>query len=166
MLLPERARLPKGHARHMHDEGEGHLVEVRPPRSQRMHSAGMAPSSTAAGMTSRATLALALLVAGPLRCGGAFTRRSRSSALFSGKAAAIVRAGQALDARDFGAKGDGVHDDAPALQKAIDTAQLSRRKLALPAGIYLVRPPLRPPSASPSPAHHDSPARTGARRRR
>ena len=117
----------------------------------------MAPSSTAAGMTSRATLALALLVAGPLRCGGAFTRRSRSSALFSGKATAMVAAGQALDARDFGAKGDGVHDDAPALQKAIDAAQLSRRKLALPAGIYLVRPPLRPPSASPTPAHHDSP---------
>jgi hypothetical protein len=36
-----------------------------------------------------------------------------------------------------------VTDVAPALQKAIDKAQLSRLKLAIPAGVYLVNSTLR-----------------------
>ncbi len=44
-----------------------------------------------------------------------------------------------LNARSFGAVGDGIHDDSVALQAAIDEAQNSRRRLLLPAGKYLVR---------------------------
>lgn len=44
-----------------------------------------------------------------------------------------------LDARSFGAVGDGVTDDAAALQSAIDAAQRSARALLLPAGQYLVK---------------------------
>ena len=47
-------------------------------------------------------------------------------------------AGEQLDAREFGAAGDGVHDDAPALQKAVNAAQSSGRTLRIPAGVYLV----------------------------
>jgi hypothetical protein len=43
-----------------------------------------------------------------------------------------------INARDYGAKGDGLTDDAPALQRAIDAAQHSRKLLAVPAGVYLV----------------------------
>ena len=43
-----------------------------------------------------------------------------------------------LSARDFGATGNGATDDAPALQRAIDAAQFSRKPLHLPAGTYLV----------------------------
>lgn len=72
-----------------------------------------------------------------------FVRRVRAHADFSGKASRLLAAGQALDVRAFGAKGDGIADDAPAIQKAIDAAQLSRQKLALPAGTYLVKSMLR-----------------------
>ena len=70
-------------------------------------------------------------------------RRVRAPADFSGKATSLLASGQALNARAFGAKGDGITDDAPALQKAIDAAQLSRQKLALPAGVYLVKTMLK-----------------------
>ena len=43
-----------------------------------------------------------------------------------------------LSARDFGARGDGITDDAAALQRCIDAAQYSRKPMFLPAGIYLV----------------------------
>ena len=59
-----------------------------------------------------------------------------------------------MNAKDFGARGDCVHpgdytsgcldcvvcetDDAPALQRAIDAAQLAGRSLFIPAGVYLV----------------------------
>ena len=80
-----------------------------------------------------------------LRDASGFTRRLRPSSQHSGKASLLLAtaAHSALNARDFGAKGDGVTDDAPALQKAIDSAQLSRRKLALPAGVYLVNSTLK-----------------------
>ena len=72
-----------------------------------------------------------------------FVRRVRSHTEFSGKASRLLAAGQALNARDFGAVGDGRADDAPALQRAIDAAQLSRQKLAIPAGVYLVKSMLK-----------------------
>jgi hypothetical protein len=80
-----------------------------------------------------------------LRDASGFTRRLRPSSEHSGKASLLLGAqvGGVLNARDFGATGDGVTDDAPALQKAIDAAQLSRRKLALPAGVYLVNSTLK-----------------------
>ena len=43
-----------------------------------------------------------------------------------------------LDARSFGAVGDGLADDGPALQLAINESQRLGRALLLPAGRYLV----------------------------
>jgi hypothetical protein len=94
-----------------------------------------------------------------LRAASGFPRRLRAHSEFSGKASSLLLArggGSAestgvMNARDFigadgvayGAKGDGKTDDAPALQRAIDKAQLSRLKLAIPAGVYLVNSTLR-----------------------
>jgi hypothetical protein len=65
-----------------------------------------------------------------------------------------------LDARSFGAVGDGVTDDTAALQAAIDEAQHSRRQLLVPAGRYLLRGTLFvrcydswPGACAPSNAH-------------
>ncbi len=44
----------------------------------------------------------------------------------------------ALNARDFGARGDRITDDTAALQAAIDAAQSQGRALAIPAGYYNV----------------------------
>lgn len=43
-----------------------------------------------------------------------------------------------LDAKQFGAVGDGTTDDAPALQKALDASQQQHRALFVPAGTYLI----------------------------
>jgi hypothetical protein len=43
-----------------------------------------------------------------------------------------------LNARDFGAKGDGVTDDSEALQMAINAALKQQHQLLVPAGIYVV----------------------------
>ena len=44
-----------------------------------------------------------------------------------------------LDVKQFGAKGDGVADDAPAIQKAIDAAQVTGGCVYFPAGSYRVK---------------------------
>jgi hypothetical protein len=47
-----------------------------------------------------------------------------------------------LDVRGFGAAGDGVVDDTPAIQRTIDAAQaMGGGTVAVPPGRYLVRPP-------------------------
>jgi hypothetical protein len=43
-----------------------------------------------------------------------------------------------LNAKNFGAKGDGKHNDAPALQKAIDEAAKTHKTLLIPAGTYFL----------------------------
>ena len=74
-----------------------------------------------------------------------------------------------MNVRDFGAVGDGVHDDAPAFQRAIDAAQTSIQKplaagdplyaggrtLLVPAGTYSVHTSLlvRNTHGVPRPAH-------------
>jgi hypothetical protein len=45
--------------------------------------------------------------------------------------------GMGLNVRDFGATGDGVTDDAVAIQKALDASQESKRALLFPAGEYM-----------------------------
>lgn len=48
-----------------------------------------------------------------------------------------------LNARDFGAVGDGVADDTQALQAAIGAAQTEGRPLLVPSGTYMITAPLR-----------------------
>ncbi len=48
-----------------------------------------------------------------------------------------------VDARWFGVRADGVHDDAPALQAAIDSLPQAGGKVLLPVGRMLCRSPLR-----------------------
>ena len=43
-----------------------------------------------------------------------------------------------LDVKAFGAKGDGVADDAAAIQRAINASQAQHRGLWFPGGVYLV----------------------------
>lgn len=43
-----------------------------------------------------------------------------------------------LNVKDFGAKGDGKHNDAPAFQKAIDEATKTHKTLIVPAGTYFM----------------------------
>ena len=79
-----------------------------------------------------------------LKLSSGFTARLRTRSDFSGRASSLLLArsttadSNVLNARDFGAVGDGVSDDAPALQRAITAAQHSRKILAIPAGVYLV----------------------------
>jgi len=47
-----------------------------------------------------------------------------------------------LNVLDFGAKGDGVHDDTDAIQNAVITAALKFRAIYFPPGIYLVKHPI------------------------
>jgi parallel beta-helix repeat protein len=49
-----------------------------------------------------------------------------------------VTGGDYEDVRTHGAVGDGVHDDGPAIQLAIDTAALTGRVVYLPAGVYRI----------------------------
>lgn len=79
-----------------------------------------------------------------LKLSSGFTARLRPRSEFSARASSLLLArsttadSNVLNARDFGAVGDGVSDDAPALQRAITAAQHSRKILAIPAGVYLV----------------------------
>ena len=54
-------------------------------------------------------------------------------------AAEGLKAGEILDARKFGAAGDGRTDDTPPLQKAIDAAAENGGALLIPPGNYLTR---------------------------
>jgi hypothetical protein len=54
-----------------------------------------------------------------------------------------------LNAKDFGAVGDGQTDDTRALQKAIDASQMAGRALLIPAGVYLVSSTLNISCRSP-----------------
>jgi hypothetical protein len=52
-----------------------------------------------------------------------------------------------INAKDYGAVGDGTTDDAPALQRAIAAATEGGQALLLPAGTYLVNTTLSIPFA-------------------
>lgn len=70
-------------------------------------------------------------------------RRRAITATSGAPARAVGRARGAaprptLNVLDFGAAGDGVADDAPAIQRGIDQAQYENRALYVPAGIYRI----------------------------
>ena len=48
-----------------------------------------------------------------------------------------TRSSAAINARSFGAKGDGRTDDTAAIQKALDAAAANHDSVFLPAGTYL-----------------------------
>ena len=65
----------------------------------------------------------------------------RTTMKFSGPAAtpaSLPPPTSMLDAKQFGAVGNGVADDAPALQRALDASQQQHRALFIPAGTYLI----------------------------
>ena len=65
----------------------------------------------------------------------------------------LLHGGDELNAKDFGAIGDGVADDSRPLQKAIDAAQKQGRRLVLPGGQYLINTTLSvAPTAGPGAA--------------
>lgn len=49
-----------------------------------------------------------------------------------------VRGTTVLDVRDYGARGNGVHDDTPAFQNAIDALPANGGTVQVPAGTYLI----------------------------
>ena len=61
---------------------------------------------------------------------------SLASMLLTASAAPASALG--LNAKDFGAVGNGQTDDTGALQRAIDASQMAGRALLIPAGVYLV----------------------------
>ena len=77
-------------------------------------------------------------------------------------APAAAAAALGLNAKDFGAVGNGQTDDTRALQKAIDASQMAGRALLIPAGVYLVSDSLNiscrsPPLCDPEKySHSDS----------
>ena len=77
-------------------------------------------------------------------------------------AAAAAPAALGLNAKDFGAVGNGQTDDTRALQKAIDASQMAGRALLIPAGVYMVSDSLNiscrsPPLCDPEKySHSDS----------
>src|SRR5271163_3084168 len=77
-----------------------------------------------------------------------FNRRHLARTALFGGASALLSAStlaqqpsvsELLDARHFGAAGDGKADDTAALQRAIDAAAEKSRVVFLPPGIYLSR---------------------------
>jgi parallel beta-helix repeat protein len=84
-------------------------------------SAGSAAGSAVAAATSAAAAAAPILAEG-------------------GTAARTVSArfGDALNVKDFGARGDGVTDDTAAIQAALDFVLATNRRIAIPSGTYTV----------------------------
>ena len=63
-----------------------------------------------------------------------------------GASAAEVRLLSRIDARDYGAKGDGTRDDSPAIQAALTAAGAKGPICYLPAGLYRLNAPLTVPA--------------------
>ena len=79
-----------------------------------------------------------------------------------------ARAALGLNAKDFGAVGDGQTDDTRALQTAIDASQMAGRALLIPAGVYLVSSTLNiscrsPPLCDPERYEHSESTHQPAR---
>ena len=66
---------------------------------------------------------------------------------------------QVVSPRDFGAVGDGMHDDTDSLQAAIDHANNRSAALFLPSGVYAITRPInvRSSPTPPEPAPHTGP---------
>ena len=58
-----------------------------------------------------------------------------------------LAAPSAIDPTDYGALGDGIHDDTAAIQKALDDATSRSKVVCLPAGSYLISDTLNIPNA-------------------
>jgi hypothetical protein len=100
-----------------------------------------APAGLAARWSSRSTTSMSR---GRHRGAGP----SRVAATAAAAAAAPLPAPWGIDARDYGAVGDGVTDDARALEQAIAAAAASGQTLLLPAGRYLVNSTVNVPCNS------------------
>ena len=68
-----------------------------------------------------------------------------SAVLFASLGAQAAPTPVFIDARDYGARGDGKADDTDALQRALDAAGVAGRTVLLPTGQYLISRPLRLP---------------------
>ena len=100
-------------------------------------------------MAADALLPLMLLTVAVTTTADALPEYPKPPAPTAVAAAGSAAAALGLNAKDFGAVGDGQTDDTRALQKAIDASQMAGRALLIPAGVYLVSSTLNISCRSP-----------------
>jgi hypothetical protein len=61
---------------------------------------------------------------------------------------AALLAGNAINVKSFGAKGDGVTDDTAAIQAAIDDASVKSNQVSFPSGTYKISAPINVPTGA------------------
>ena len=97
----------------------------------------------AAGMPRRDFLRNSILLALPLATGSAMALTVKTGGSLAASELVYVpptraRGSAVIDVRNYGARGDGVHDDTAAIQTAINALPSTGGTIEVPAGIYMI----------------------------